>query len=53
MKWIKEENESLYKNSTIREFLESSKKVPNKKCVLVQVRQSYEETGWFLNFCKI
>ena len=53
MKWLKKENEALYKNSTIPEFLESSKKVPNKQCLLVQVRQSYEETGLTFKYLKI
>ena len=47
MVWLKNENESLYKNSTVPEFLESSKNVPDKRCVLVEVRQTYEETGRF------
>jgi len=47
MKWPPPGDKDLYKNFLVTDFLESSKEIPQRKCVLVQVRQEYAETGQY------
>ena len=47
MVWPTPEDKLLYQNYLVPDFLESSKDVPQKKCILVQCRQKYEETGLY------
>ncbi|XP_066913681.1 L-fucono-1,5-lactonase-like [Clytia hemisphaerica] len=52
MVWPTPEDKLLYQNYLVPDFLESSKDVPHKKCILVQCRQKYEETDWYLKFAE-